>query len=151
MSDRHVLSPHLVCAGAADAIDFYQAAFGAVELTRLTGPDGKLMHGCVNINGSSVMLVDEMPQRGVLSPKALGGSPVVIHLIVPDADAAIQRAADAGATVVMPATDMFWGDRYGMVQDPFGHRWSMATPLRAPMTSAELTAAMASMSPGCAS
>jgi uncharacterized glyoxalase superfamily protein PhnB len=137
----HALSPHLVCAGAAAAIDFYKAAFGATEMVRLAGPDGKLMHASLCINGSSVMLVDENREFGMLSPKALGGSPVSIHLIVPDADAAAQRAVDAGATLKMPVRDMFWGDRYGMVEDPFGHAWSVATPQRAPMTAEELSAA----------
>lgn len=135
---RH-LSPHLVCAGAADAIDFYKQAFGAIELVRLPGPDGKLMHGSISINGSSVMLVDENRDYGMLSPKALGGTPVTIHLIVDDADAFSARAVDAGATVVMPLANMFWGDRYGVVEDPFGHRWSIATPLSsAPLTLDEL-------------
>jgi PhnB protein len=136
----HVLSPHLVCAGAAEAIDFYKAAFGATEMIRLAGPDGKLMHGCISLNGSSVMLVDENPAFGMLSPKSLNGTPVTIHLIVKDADAVVQRAVDAGATVKMPVQDMFWGDRYGLVEDPFGHRWSVATPLRT-MTADEIAEA----------
>lgn len=138
----HQLSPHLVCEGAAQAIDFYTKAFGATELVRLPTPDGRLAHGCISINGSSVMLVDEFAEQGMLSPKKLGGTPVTIHLIVADVDAAIARATDAGASLVMPAQDMFWGDRYGVVEDPFGHRWSIATPQRASMNSAELQAAM---------
>jgi uncharacterized glyoxalase superfamily protein PhnB len=145
----HRLSPHLVCDGAAKAIEFYIKAFGATELTRLPMPDGRLAHGCVSINGSSVMLVDEFAEQGMLSPKKLGGTPVTIHLVVPDADAAIATAADAGATVVMPPQDMFWGDRYGVVEDPFGHRWSIATPQRAPMSSEDLQAAMRA-GEGCA-
>jgi PhnB protein len=137
----HTLSPHLVCNGAADAIDFYKAAFGATELVRLAGPDGRLMHACLSINGSSVMLVDENRDYGMFSPAALNGTPVTIHLIVKDADAAAARAAAAGATVKMPVQQMFWGDRYGVVQDPFGHCWSLATPQRAPMTAEELAAA----------
>jgi PhnB protein len=126
----HQLSPHLVCAGAADAIDFYKAAFDAVELMRLPGPDGKLVHGSIVINGSSVMLMDENPQWGAHSPTSLGGTPVTIHLIVDDADAWVERAAAAGATVTMPVADMFWGDRYGVIEDPFGHSWALATPQR---------------------
>jgi PhnB protein len=137
----HVLSPHLVCAGAGAAIDFYKAAFGATEMVRLAGPDGKLMHACVCVNGSSVMLVDENRDYAMLSPKALGGSPVTIHLIVKDVDAVGQRAVEAWATVKMPVQDMFWGDRYGVITDPFGHQWSIATPQRAPMTADELAAA----------
>jgi PhnB protein len=135
----HALSPHLVCAGAADAIAFYKAAFGATEMIRLAGPDGKLMHASIQVNGSSVMLVDENPAYGMLSPRSLKGSPVTIHLIVKDADAVVQRAADAGATVKMPVQDMFWGDRYGLIEDPFGHLWSVATPQRT-MTHEEIAA-----------
>jgi PhnB protein len=112
------LSPHLVCAGAADAIKFYEQAFGAKEMIRLPGPDGKLMHACISINGSSVMLVDENRQHGMLSPKALGGTPVTMHLIVEDADVAAAKAIAAGAKTIMPVADMFWGDRYGVVEDP---------------------------------
>jgi uncharacterized glyoxalase superfamily protein PhnB len=141
----HHLSPHLVCAGAAAAIDFYKAAFNATERVRLPDPQGKLMHACVSINGASVMLVDEYAEHGMLSPKALGGTPVTIHLIVADVDAAAAQAVAAGAKQIMAPTDMFWGDRYGIVEDPFGHRWSIATPLRAPMNSDELKAAAATM------
>jgi uncharacterized glyoxalase superfamily protein PhnB len=140
----HQLSPHLVCAGAADAIDFYVRAFGASEMIRLPGSDGKLMHASVSINGSSVMLVDEMLEHGIKSPKTLGGTPVTIHLIVPDVDAFVERAVSAGATVAMPVEDAFWGDRYGVIQDPFGHSWSVATPIKQ-MTADELKAAAESM------
>jgi uncharacterized glyoxalase superfamily protein PhnB len=138
----HQLSPHLVCAGAADAIDFYVAAFGATEMMRMPGPDGRLVHASVSINGSSVLLVDEMPEHGVRSPKTLGGTPVTIHLIVPDADAFVERAVAAGAKVVMPLEDAFWGDRYGVIEDPFGHSWSVATPIEQ-LTSDEIQAAAA--------
>ena len=142
MSDAPVmprLSPHLVCDGAAAAIDFYKAAFGAEEVMRLPGPTGKLMHGSVMINGAMVLLVDEMPDYDVVGPNRLGGTPVTIHLVVPDVDAAVNRAVKAGATIVMPVADQFWGDRYGVVKDPFGHKWSIATPKpNAPRTEAEL-------------
>lgn len=124
------ITPHLVCAGAAKAIAFYKKAFGAAEQLRLPGAGGKLMHACVLINGFPVMLVDESPAMGSLSPTALKGTPVTLHMIVPDADATIARAAKAGAKVLMPADDMFWGDRYGVIEDPFGHRWAIATPKR---------------------
>jgi uncharacterized glyoxalase superfamily protein PhnB len=140
----HQLSPHLVVDGAADAIDFYVRAFGGEELMRLHGEDGRIMHACVSVNGSSVLLVDENREYGMLGPKTLGGSPVVIHLVVPDADATFARAVDAGATVRAPVAEMFWGDRYGVLEDPFGHVWSIATPQRAPMTEAELADAAAS-------
>lgn len=126
----HSVTPHLVCAGAADAIGFYKQAFGAVELARMAGPDGKLMHAEIRIGNSVLMLADEFPEWGSIGPKTLKGSPVVIHLYVEDADAIYTQATAAGATVIMPLQDMFWGDRYGQVEDPFGHRWSIATHVR---------------------
>jgi uncharacterized glyoxalase superfamily protein PhnB len=126
----HSVTPHLVCAGAADAIEFYKKAFGAVEVARLPGPDGKLMHAMVRVGDSAIMLVDENPQYGMLGPKALKGSSVTIHLYVDDADACVARAVKAGAKVTMPLDDMFWGDRYGKLEDPFGHHWSVATHVR---------------------
>ena len=141
----HSLSPHMVCAGAAEAIDFYKRAFGATELMRLAGPDGKLAHASIAVNGSSVMLVDENRDYGMTGPKSLGGSPVTIHLMVTDVDGVVAQAVAAGATVVMPVADMFWGDRYGLIEDPFGHRWSIATPgANPPRTNEELIAAMVS-------
>ncbi|HYX65033.1 MAG TPA: VOC family protein [Burkholderiales bacterium] len=126
----HSVTPHLVCAGAAQAIDFYKQAFGATELARLPGPQGKIMHAAVRIGDSTVMLADEMPEYGSLGPKSLKGSPVTIHLYVPDADAFVARAAKAGAKVTMPVAEQFWGDRYGRIEDPFGHHWSVATHVR---------------------
>ena len=140
----HSLTPHLVCAGAADAIDFYKRAFNAVEQARLPGPDGKLMHAAVKIGDSILMLVDENPQWGSLGPKALKGSPVTIHLYVPDVDATVAKAVAAGAKVTMPVADMFWGDRSGQLEDPFGHRWSVATHTR-DLTSEEIREGMAKM------
>jgi PhnB protein len=133
--------PHIVCDGAAAAIDFYKKAFGAVETMRVAGPNGKLMHAGITIGAASIMLVDEMPEYGALSPKALKGSPVTIHLYVDDVDAFVARAVKAGATVRMPVADMFWGDRYGVIIDPFGHNWSVATQLRE-MTAEEILEAM---------
>ena len=126
----HSVTPHLVCAGASDAIEFYKKAFGATETSRMPGPDGKLMHGSVNIGDSCVMLVDENKEWGALSPKSLGGSPVTIHLYVENVDQFVAKATSAGAKVVMPVADMFWGDRYGVLEDPFGHKWSVATHMR---------------------
>jgi len=141
----HTVTPHLVCAGAADAIEFYKKAFGAVEGGRMPGPDGKkLMHAMIRIEGSAVMLVDEMPEWGALGPKSLKGSPVTLHLYVKDVDAFVQRAVGAGAKVTMPVADMFWGDRYGKLEDPFGHHWSVATHIR-DMTPAEMQQAMQKM------
>ena len=126
----HSVTPHLICAGAAKAIDFYTQAFGAVEEGRLPGPDGRLMHAAVRIGESTVMLVDEMPEWGALGPKSLKGSPVTIHLYVDDVDGFVARAVKAGAKVTMPVADQFWGDRYGKLEDPFGHHWSVATHKR---------------------
>lgn len=127
---KHSLTPHLVCAGAADAIEFYKKAFDAEEIARMPTPEGKLMHAMVRIGDSQLMLVDEMPQWGALGPKALKGSPVTIHLQVDDVDAVVAQAVAAGAKITMPVEDMFWGDRYGQIEDPFGHHWSVATPKR---------------------
>jgi PhnB protein len=122
------LSPHLICDGAADAIAFYEKAFGAIELTRINRPDGKILHACLSINGASIFLTDEIPHAGARAPTSLGGTAVFIHLFVADVDAAAAAAEQAGAKILMPVADQFWGDRYGQVEDPFGHRWSLATP-----------------------
>lgn len=126
----HTVTPHLTCAGAAAAIEFYKRAFQAVEVARMAGPDGKLMHAMVRIGDSAVMLVDEFPDYGAIGPKTLKGSPVTIHLYVDDVDAFVGRAVDAGAKITMPLADMFWGDRYCQFEDPFGHHWSAATHIR---------------------
>jgi uncharacterized glyoxalase superfamily protein PhnB len=146
----HTLTPHIIVAGAAEAIEFYKKAFKAVEQVRLPGPGGKLMHASLKIGDSTLMLVDEMPDCGggpSFGPKALKGTPVVLHLYVDDADATIAQAQAAGAKVTMPATDMFWGDRYGQLEDPFGHRWSVATHKR-DVTPEEMKQAMEQMAQG---
>lgn len=138
------LSPHLVVDDAAAAIDFYVKAFGATEYGRVPHPDGRLVHAALNINGSTVMLNDDCPdfnEGKPTTPTALGGTPVTIHLQVPDVDSAFQRALDAGAVVVVPLEDQFWGDRYGMVRDPFGHQWSLGQPIRE-VSMEEIAAAM---------
>ena len=145
-NDMHRVTPHLVVGGAAQAIEFYKKAFGAVEEARLPGPDGKLMHAMIRIHGDAVMLVDEMPQWNVLGPKSLKGSPVTIHLYVEDADATVAQAVKAGAKVTMPLDDAFWGDRYGQLEDPFGHRWSVATHKR-DLTDDQIREAMKTMDP----
>jgi PhnB protein len=119
------VTPHLVVKGASKAIDFYKAAFGAVELHRMTGPGGSLAHAEMQISDSRVFIADEFPGGPVRSPKE--STSVVMHLYVPDADATFARAVAAGAKVAMPLMDAFWGDRYGQVRDPFGHVWSIAT------------------------
>jgi len=135
-SDRPTspLSPHIVVSNAAQAIEFYKKAFGAQELTRMAAPDGKrIMHAALLVNGAMLMLNDDFPEyRGgkASTPEALGGSPVVLHLHVSDADALFNRAVQAGATPTMPLKDQFWGDRYGQIKDPFGHNWSIGATIR---------------------
>jgi PhnB protein len=126
----HTVTPHLICAGAADAIEFYKKAFNAVDLGRMMGPQGKLLHGAIRIGDSTVMLADEFPDWGAFGPKSLKSSPVTIHLYVEDVDAFVAHAAAAGAKITMPLQDMFWGDRYCKLEDPFGHQWSVATHIR---------------------
>ncbi|MGA0612916.1 VOC family protein [Caldimonas sp. KR1-144] len=138
------LTPHIVCAGAGEAMEFYAQAFGAVQEMRLDGPDGRLAHGMMRIGNSTFMLAEEMPDWGSLGPKTLKGTPVTLHLMVDDADAAIAKAVAAGAKLTMPAADMFWGDRYGQVEDPFGHRWSIAHHVR-DVSIEEMKQAMANM------
>jgi PhnB protein len=138
------LSPHLTVDNAAAAIDFYVKAFDAVEVVRVPRPDGKLVHASVRINGFLVMLNDDFPEMSggkSMTPPALGGTPVTIHLTVTDVDAMFQRALDAGATEIVPLEEKFWGDRYGMVADPFGHHWSLGQPVRE-VSHEELAAAM---------
>jgi PhnB protein len=139
------LIPHLVCDPCSEAIEFYKKAFGAKEMHRIPAPDGrKIMHAAIQIGSSLVFLVDDFPEfcgGKSESAKALGGTPVTIHRYVENCDAAIKRAQDAGATVAMPAQDMFWGDRYGLVIDPYGHKWSLATHIK-DLTPAEMNAGM---------
>jgi uncharacterized glyoxalase superfamily protein PhnB len=124
----HTITAHIVVRDTKKAIEFYQRAFGAQELASMPAPDGKtIMHAEIKIGSSMLMLAEEYPQMGSLSPLSLGGSGVTMHLYVEDVDAAFQRALDAGATVKMPVADMFWGDRFGMLSDPFGHQWSIAS------------------------
>lgn len=123
----HTITPHLTVANAADAVEFYQEAFGAREISRMRGPRGKLMHVEMHLGTSRFLLADEFPEQDKSGPRALGGTPVTIHLYVEDADASFERAVAAGATAIMPPEDMFWGDRYGQVEDPFGHRWAIAS------------------------
>ena len=126
----HTVTPHLICEGAAAAIEFYKKAFGAVETERMDGPDGLVLHAGLRIGDSSIMLADANPEWQAKGPNELGGTPVVIHLYVEDADAVVAQAAEAGGTVTMPVQDAFWGDRYGKLTDPFGHSWSIATHVR---------------------
>jgi PhnB protein len=128
------LIPHLVCTPATEAIAFYKKAFGAEEVACMLAPDGnRVMHAQLTIGGAPVFLADDFPEYcegHSQTATALGGTPVTIHRYVKDCDAAVQQAVDAGASVKMPPMDMFWGDRYGVVVDPYGHNWSLATHQR---------------------
>ena len=135
----HTVTPHLIVENASAALEFYAKAFGAVELSRLPGPEGKLMHASFRIGNSVLFMADAFPQWGSFGPAALKGTSVTIHLYVEDSDAVFAQAVAAGCTVKMPITDMFWGDRYGLVIDPFGHAWSVATH-KQDLTPAEIEA-----------
>jgi len=127
----HTVTPHLTVRGGVEMIEFYKKAFGAKEIRRSVAPDGKsLLHADLQIGDSRVLLNDEFPEMGATSPLSLGCTPVTIHLYVEDVDSLYQRATGAGAKVVMPLADQFWGDRYGVVQDPSGHRWALASHVR---------------------
>jgi PhnB protein len=130
LTTKTTLRPHLVCRNANEAIEFYKMAFGAECACVIPHRDGRVMHAGLSIDGAEFFLVDEFPEHGGHSPLALGGTPVTIHLQVPDCDAFFQRAVDAGCEVRLPLQDMFWGDRYGIVSDPYGHQWSIATTVR---------------------
>ncbi len=123
----HTVTPTLVVDDGPAAIEFYKRAFGAQELSRSTGPDGKIMHAELQIGNSRLFLSDEFPEMGNRSAKSLGGSPGGIWLYVPDVDTLFERAVAAGARPANPPADMFWGDRFGRLIDPFGHSWSVAT------------------------
>jgi PhnB protein len=124
------VTPHLVIAGVKEAIEFYRKAFGATARSQLEGPGGKVVHAEIEIGGAMLMLAEEMPEWGALGPRSTKGSPVSVHLYVPDVDAVVERAVKAGARVTMPVADQFWGDRYGTLEDPYGHRWGVATHMR---------------------
>ena len=119
--------PHLTVKGCAKAIDFYKKAFGAIERSRHALPDGSIMHASIKIGANTLFLNDEYREMGSISPQTLGGTPVYIMLYVNDVDATIKRATEAGAAIKMPVADQFWGDRYGLLADPFGHYWEIAT------------------------
>jgi uncharacterized glyoxalase superfamily protein PhnB len=142
----HRVTPHIVVGDANKAIEFYKKAFGAEEICRMPSPDGsKIMHAEIKIGDSVVMLCDDFPEMcGGQSrdPKKIGASPVTLHQYVNDVDNVMKQAESAGATVTMPATDMFWGDRYGKLTCPFGHDWGMATHVK-DMTPEEMQQASA--------
>jgi PhnB protein len=122
----HTITPNLTVSEADKALDFYQKAFGAEETVRMPGPGGRIMHAELRIGDSVIMLHEEMPEMGSKSPKSYGGTPVGFYVYVENVDAAWKRAVDAGAKPTMPLQDMFWGDRTGRLEDPFGHAWNLA-------------------------
>ena len=123
----HTVTPYLVVNNAAEAIAFYKRAFGAKEIMRMDGPQGKISHAELRIGDSTMMLSDEMPDSGTKAPQSLGGTTAGIFLYVEDADRTFKQATSAGAEIETPLADMFWGDRFGRLRDPFGHSWSIAT------------------------
>jgi uncharacterized glyoxalase superfamily protein PhnB len=137
----HTLTPFLTVRDAVRAIEFYKQAFGAVERDIAKGPDGKVMHAELKIGDSIIMLSDEFPEYGALSPQSSGGAGMGLHIYLDGVDAAFDRAVKAGAQVEMPVTDQFWGDRYGKLKDPFGHKWSIATHTK-DMSADEMKGAM---------
>ena len=124
---KPAMSPYLIVRGAAQAIAFYEKALGAREVFRLCEPSGKIGHAELMLDDARLLLADEYPDFGALSPVSVGGTPVTIHLYVADVDAVVARAVEGGATVLRPAKDEFFGDRSAMLTDPFGHRWQIAT------------------------
>ena len=126
----HSLTPHLTVRDADKALEFYKNALGAEILNVARMPDGKVMHAALRIGDSMLMLNEEMPEFGALSPLSNGGAGVTIHIYTENVDDAFNRAVNAGAKVAMPLMDQFWGDRYGLVTDPFGHKWSLATHVK---------------------
>jgi PhnB protein len=138
------VTPYLNVDGGSDAIAFYQQVFGASERMRMAGPDGRIGHAELAIGDSVIMLADEHPEMGVVGPKTIGGTPVTISLYVEDVDTTVDQAVKAGATIVRPIENQFYGDRSGQIEDPFGHRWSVATHVEdvAPEEMARRAAAM---------
>ena len=123
----HTATPYLILQGAAAALDFYKKTFRATEIMRMALPDGRIGHAEIRIGDSVIMLADEVPEMGYRGPKALGGSPVRLMLYVEDVDAVVARAVAAGAKITQPVQDKFYGDRNGVIEDPFGHVWTIST------------------------
>jgi PhnB protein len=123
----HTVTPYLIFDRAADAIAFYKKAFGATEMLRMDDPGGKIHHAEIKLGDSPIMLADEHPEIGAFSPGKIGGSPVTMHVYVENVDAAVERAVAAGAKLIRPVADQFYGDRTGGIEDPFGYRWFLAT------------------------
>ena len=146
-ADYPGITPYLTVKGGADAIEFYKKAFDAMEVMRLPNPDGTLGHAEIKIGNALVMLADEYPDYGNLSPKTLGGSSVRLHMYVEDVDAFFEKAVTAGAKVLIPIADQFYGDRSGRLEDPFGHVWLISTHVE-DVTPEEMNRRMESFSKG---
>ena len=143
----HTITPSLIVNDAAGALDFYKSALGAAELMRLPTPDGsKIVHSSMKVGNSVFFVTDEFPGMSQRSAMSLGGTAVSLNLYVDDADAAFERAVQAGATVLLPVSEMFWGDRFGMISDPFGHVWSFATQVKQPTLEEVIAGASAAFS-----
>ena len=142
----HTATPYLIVKGAADAIEFYKRVFGAAELMRVPGPGGALMHAEIKIGDSIIMLADEFPDMDALGPKTIGGSPVGLMLYLTNVDEVFHRAIAAGAKEIRPLQNQFYGDRSGTVEDPFGHKWTIATHVE-DLTHEEIERRMAAMKP----
>jgi PhnB protein len=140
----HAITPYLVVKNGAQAIDFYKKIFGATEVMRMPMPDGRIGHAQLRIGDSHIMLADEFPERGNVGPQSLGNSTVGILVYVDDCDATYKKSIDAGATVLQPIQDQFYGDRSGTIQDPFGHKWTIATH-KEDVTPEEMQKRMAAM------
>jgi PhnB protein len=143
----HTATPYLIIQGAAAALDFYKKVFGATEIMRMAQPDGKIGHAEMRIGDSVIMLADELPQMGYRGPKSLGGSPVSLMLYFEDVDAVVARAVAAGAKLTQPVQDKFYGDRNGVLEDPFGHVWTIATHME-DVSPEEMGKRMAAMKTG---
>lgn len=142
----HSVTPYLIIKGAAAALEFYKTALNAEERVRMPGPDGKVMHAEIQIGDSIVMLADEFPEMGAVSPQTLGGTPVGFCIYVTDVDARFQQAVAAGAKIERPLQNQFYGDRSGTLLDPFGHKWTLATHVE-DVTPEEMQRRMAAMAP----
>ena len=126
----HSVTPHLVIKDCANALEFYKKALDANEVYRSKMPDGRIMHAMIQVGDSFVMMADEFPDMGAVGPSTLGGTSTALHIYTDDADKLFTQAVEAGATPIMPLNDMFWGDRYGQIQDPYGHRWAIAKHIK---------------------
>ena len=142
----HTVTPYLIVKDAAEALNFYQTALGAIERVRMPGPEGKIMHAEIQIGDSMIMLADEFPEMGAVSPQTIGGTPVGLCLYIEDVDGRFQQAVAAGGRIERPLQNQFYGDRSGTIVDPFGHKWTLATHVE-DVAPEEMQRRMAAMKP----